>query len=205
MNELIRSSETLTQAFCCVDMVIDAVFASSEVEVKTNCSIFLAGPSPKDGDLFNSWRRTLMEQLQQNGDSDLESIQIIVPEPKSGHWNEVMSDNYTERDQTLWEHDKMKQCKVIAFWLPTFWSTENSGSYPANIGPATRFEFGFFLHHALQNTQQRLVVGSPNNADSLQWAQTLCNHYRIGWHFGNTTDRYLPESFCTALINAVKH
>jgi hypothetical protein len=97
----------------------------------------------------------------------------------------------------------MLESKVVAFWLPTFWTSEKAGSYPANIGPSSRFEFGFFLSNAIQNKNQIIIVGSPHRAESLNWAKILCEKYGISWHYPDTDDA-IPNSFYNAIVRAIK-
>jgi hypothetical protein len=184
-------------------MIIETLFAGSDQKINAHNSVFLAGPSPKDGDMLNGWRRQFIKKFESIEVQHTNSLQLIIPEPETGYWNDVMTDHYTEKDQTLWEHEKMVNSKVVAFWLPTFWTPKNAGSYPANIGPSSRFEFGFFLSNAIRNQNQKIIVGSPHRAESLNWAKILCEKYGIHWHYPDTDDA-IPNSFFNAIINAVK-
>ena len=183
-------------------MEVEVIFAGSDAPVNPNQSVFLAGPSPKDGALLQSWRRQLIERFKSTPHKRIDHLQLIVPEPETGHWRDVMSNDYTEKHQTLWEHNCMLKSKVIAFWLPTFWTPKNAGVYPANIGPSSRFEFGFFLNNSIRNAEQKLVVGSPEKAESLQWAQVLCEQYGITWHFSESDAKQadIPPSFYGAIL-----
>lgn len=187
-------------------MEVEVIFAGSHESIHPTRSVFLAGPSPKEGAMLQSWRRQIIAHLKGMNHEHLDHLQLIVPEPKSGYWNDVMSNKYTEKDQTLWEHDCMLKSKVIAFWLPTFWTSKNAGVYPSNIGPSSRFEFGFFLHNSLVSEQQKIVVGSPKKAESLQWAQVLCEKYGIPWIYPESSNKQgsIPPSFYTAILSKLE-
>jgi hypothetical protein len=184
-------------------MKMHTVYAGDDTVIDSTCSIFLAGPSAGDVEMLGGWRRQLKDRLTQLNHDQVEKIQLILPEPESGLWSDVITEDYKEENQTLWEYETMLNSRVIAFWLPTYWTPEKAGAYPPNIGPSTRFEFGFFLHEALKNPRKALVVGSPENAESLTWARVLCEKYGIHWHHPDPAKNWelIPASFLENILS----
>jgi len=89
-------------------------------------------------------------------------------------------------------------CDITAFWLPTYWDKETSGNFAPNIGPTSRWEFGFFFQEYLKNPIKRhFIVGSPEDAESIKWAKKISDIYGIKWHILKKEDKseLVAESF----------
>lgn len=184
-------------------MIIENIFAGQDKTIDESCSVFLAGPSAGDVEMLGGWRRSLKDRLSTLDSPKLDKIQLIMPEPESGLWSDVITDEYNEEDQTNWEYEAMLKSKVIAFWLPTFWTPEKAGAYPPNIGPSTRFEFGFFLHEALKNPRRGFIVGSPREAQSLTWAKVITKKYGYTWHYPDPNKNWemVPAAFIQNIVS----
>lgn len=86
--------------------------------------------------------------------------------------------------QTPWEWQYLTLCDITAFWLPTYWTLDAAGPFPANIGPTSRWEFGYYLQEYLKNpTKRTFIVGSPEDAESVKWAKRITDIHGIKWHF----------------------
>ncbi|MEM7247480.1 MAG: nucleoside 2-deoxyribosyltransferase domain-containing protein [Acidobacteriota bacterium] len=186
------------------------LFARQHATIYPGKGIFLAGPTPPDGAMPEGWRRELLERLDaRHGLSD--DVTVVVPEPEDGRWRSILSKRgarfaRTDDDQIAWELQYLELCDVTAFWLPTYWSDEKAGSFPANIGPTTRWEFGFLFQRWLREpSRRRLVVGSPDDAESLGWARHVVRHHGLTWHSLSVKEknRLVADSFVDALARAV--
>ena len=172
---------------------IRTLYARQHDTVFPKLGVFLAGSTPSEANMLTGWRRVVAEKLKQ--DKRLNASMIVVyPEPESGLWSDIDNPNPQNevermRDKQIpWEWQYLSLCDITAFWLPTYWSKEQSGVFDANIGPTSRLEFGYFLQEALKSPQKRkFIVGSPADAESLKWAQKMASVHNIHWHI-------LPEA-----------
>lgn len=186
-------------------MTIQTIFAGSKAPIDTANSIFLAGPGAGDVHMLGGWRRMLVKRLEKHEAHTGKHVQLIIPEPESGLWDDLINDKYTEKEQTLWEHQHLMNSRVVAFWLPTYWNAESAGSYPANIGPSSRFELGFHLSQLLKDKNRKLIIGSPKNAQALNWAKVITEKYSIKWHYPDPEKnwQFIPESFIDEMISGL--
>lgn len=174
---------------------IRVLFSRKHDVVVPKMGVFLAGPTPPDGDMLNGWRRVIINDLINT--TVLNSGMIVVsPEPESGYWKDI--DVLNPKDeiekvhdkQMVWELQYLQLCDITAFWLPTYWSKEKSQNFSANIGPTSRFEFGYFLQEYLKNPSKRkFIVGSPEDAESIKWAKKITEIHNIKWHFLKKEDK----------------
>ena len=75
-------------------------------------------------------------------------------------------------------------CDITTFWLPTYWDKKTAGIFAPNIGPTSRWEFGYYLQEYLKNRQRRdFIIGSPEDAESIKWAKKITDIHGIEWHF----------------------
>ncbi|MFK7799588.1 MAG: nucleoside 2-deoxyribosyltransferase domain-containing protein [Aureispira sp.] len=168
---------------------IRSLYSRSHDTVFPKLGAFLAGPTPPDGEMKKGWRRKIVSKLEE--DTRLDPSMIIVsPEPKSGYWSEIDNlnpKNHLEviRDKQMpWELQYLQLCDITVFWLPTYWTKEKSGVYAPNIGPTSRWEFGYFLQEYLKDRNKRdFIIGSPEDADSIKWAKKITDIHGIKWHF----------------------
>lgn len=167
---------------------IRTLFSRDHETVLARKGVFLAGPTPPDGQMQSGWRRAITNRLLV--DERLNASMIVVsPEPEAGYWSAIdRPDPQTQleliRDKQMpWELQYLKLCDITAFWLPTYWEEGQSGDYAPNIGPTSRFEFGFFLQEYLNNPRQRrFIIGAPEDAESVKWARKICAMHGIRWH-----------------------
>jgi hypothetical protein len=78
--------------------------------------------------------------------------------------------------------------------------------FPANIGPTSRWEFGYYFsrwEHRPQNYD--LVLGSPEDAQSLKWPIRLARSRRLPWHFleRDRKDERVSSGFVEAIVQAL--
>ena len=187
------------------------LFARDHDTVYPKQGVFLGGASPPDGEMINGWRRKIISALKK--DTRLNAQMMLVsPEPESGFWEDidiVDKDNDTEslrRQQTLWEFQYLRSCDITTFWLPTYWTKERSGVFAPNIGPSTRWEFGYFLQEYLKDPQQKdFIVGSPEDAQGLDWAKEITRMHGIRWHSLKKADKsdLVADSFIQEIADTL--
>jgi len=190
---------------------IRTLFSRNHDTVFPKLGVFLAGPTPPDGHMQTGWRRVVTEALK--ADDRLNPGMIVVsPEPESGRWSDIDNDNpathlETVRDKQMpWELQYLNLCDVTAFWLPTYWTAETAGPFAPNIGPTSRWEFGYFLQEYLRRPQQRkFIIGGPDDAESVKWAKKMTDIHGIPWH-GLAVERkeeLVAPSFIEAIAEAL--
>ena len=190
---------------------IRTLFSRSHDTIFPKMGVFLAGPTPANGKMQQGWRRVVIEKLKQ--DQRLSTAMIVVaPEPESGYWKDIDPQNPTSEleiirnKQIPWEWQYLNLCDITAFWLPTYWNKETAGVFDANIGPTSRWEFGFFLQEYLKNTQKRrFIIGSPEDAESVKWAKKITDIYEIPWHYLKQEDKsqLVAQSFIDEIADAL--
>ena len=100
----------------------------------------------------------------------------------------------------------MNLCDITVFWLPTYWNQEDAGVFPANIGPTSRWEFGFFLQEYLKNKDKRhFIIGAPEDAESVKWAKRMTDIYNIKWHTLKKEDKeqLVPQSLIDEIVETL--
>lgn len=167
---------------------IRTLYSRKHETVFPKLGVFLGGPTPPDGEMKNGWRRIVVEKLKKDDRLD-PSMLVVSPEPKSGFWSEIDNPNpkntleAVQDKQMPWELQYLNLCDVTAFWLPTYWSKEKAEFFAPNIGPTSRWEFGFFFQEYLKNSRKRsFIVGAPEDAESVKWAKKITDIYGIKWH-----------------------
>lgn len=124
---------------------------SDQEVIRGKKSIFLAGPTPRNGNV-PSWRPYACEKLKELG------FDGVVYVPEYSTWK--TKDGYLE--QVMWERSALTEATVILFWIPR--------RLPEMPGFTTNVEFGYWLH------TKKVVYGRPNEADKikyLDWLYTL--------------------------------
>jgi hypothetical protein len=189
---------------------IRTLFAREHSTIFPKLGVFLAGPTPENGQMIKGWRRKVIELLK--ADERLgPAMTVVSPEPESGFWADIDKSDGTELAEILnkqipWEWQYLQLCDVTAFWLPTYWSQEKAGVFDANIGPTTRWEFGYFLQEYLKNPQRRsFIVGGPEDADSVKWAKRMTDMHGIPWHNLAISDKekLVADSFVDAIADSL--
>jgi hypothetical protein len=124
-------------------------------------SIFLAGPTPRDGQSEKSWRPQairILESLNYEG-------YVYVPEPRDGIWK------CKYEEQVEWEEEALTVCDCILFWLP------RSEAFP---GFTTNDEWGCWKRSG------KVVFGAPDNAMAVRYQWYYAKKYNIPG--GNTLE-----------------
>lgn len=124
---------------------------SNQEVIKGKKSIFLAGPTPRDGSIA-SWRVEACKKLEKLGFDGV----VYVPEYSS--WSPKA--DYIE--QAMWEREALTEATVILFWIPR--------SFPDMPALTTNVEFGYWLH------TNKVIYGRPNEAPKnkyLDWLYEL--------------------------------
>lgn len=176
---------------------IRALFSRNHETIFARQGVFLAGPTPPSGRMRSGWRRKIIEELR--ADPRLDAGMVVVsPEPESGEWSDIDNPNPKNhleavRDKQMpWEIQYLTLCDITAFWLPTYWTAETSGVFDPNIGPTSRWEFGYFFQEYLKNPRRRdFIIGSPADADSVKWAKRITDIHGVKWHFLPEADKDL--------------
>lgn len=174
---------------------IRTLYSRDHTTIFPKQGVFLAGATPADGAMTTGWRRVVVEALQK--DPRLTArMTVVSPEPESGYWDDIDTvEPNNELSEVLnkqipWELQYLYLCDITAFWLPTYWKKDKAGPYDDNIGPTSRWEFGFFLQEYLKNRDTRsFIIGSPEDAESLKWAKFITNKYDIQWHVLKKEDK----------------
>lgn len=174
---------------------IRTLFSRSHDTIFPKLGVFLGGPTPPNGEMLTGWRRIVTEKLKNDPRLDPSMI-VVSPEPQTGFWSEIDNTNpqneleVVHDKQMPWELQYLTLCDITAFWLPTYWNKETAGIFPANIGPTSRWEFGYFLQEYLKNPQRRdFIIGSPEDAESVKWAKKITDIHGIKWHYLKTEDK----------------
>ncbi|MDJ1469777.1 nucleoside 2-deoxyribosyltransferase domain-containing protein [Xanthocytophaga flava] len=168
---------------------IRVLYARQHQTVFPKLGVFLGGPTPPGGEAMTTgWRRTVIYALEKDERLD-PSMVVVAPEPESGIWSDIDvagNSKLTEvlNKQVPWEWQYLNLCDITAFWLPTYWLPEVAENFPANIGPTTRFELGYYLQEYLKSPQRRkFIIGSPEDAEGIKWAKRITDIHGIKWHF----------------------
>lgn len=190
---------------------IRALFSRKHDTVIPKLGVFLGGPTPPDGKMVTGWRRKVVAELQ--ADPRLHPGMIVVsPEPESGTWADIDNDDpqtklEAVRDKQMpWELQYLNLCDITAFWLPTYWAEEAAGPFAGNIGPTSRWEFGYFLQEYLRQPQRRrFIVGAPEDAESVKWAKKISSIHGLEWHTLPSVDKEMlvAPSFVSAIADAL--
>lgn len=182
---------------------IRTLFSREHTMVFPRMGVFLAGPTPPNGQMLGGWRRKIIDFLKR--DERLHPGMVVVaPEPESGNWKDIDSIEKgskleaVQNKQIPWEIQYLNLCDITAFWLPTYWTDTEAEVFPPNIGPTSRWEFGYFLQEYLKNTDKRkFIIGSPEDAESVKWAKLITDIHGIKWHFlpREEKDKLVAQSF----------
>ncbi len=190
---------------------IRVLYAREHTTVWPGLGVFLAGPTPPEERMATGWRRVLIDKLVTDARLDPTMV-VVAPEPRHCAWKalDVSTGNpkYDEvvNKQIPWEWQYLTLCDVTVFWLATYWDDAGGGPFPGNIGPTTRWEFGFYLQEYLKNSRQRtFIVGAPEDAQNVKWARQIALANRIPWHELPTAEKakLIPDSLAEAVATAL--
>ena len=137
---------------------------------------------------------------------------VVAPEPETGRWADIVVDTGKQKyddvinKQIPWEWQYLNLCDVTVFWLSMYWSEQEGGVYGGNIGPTTRWEFGYYFQEYLKNPNRRsFIVGAPEDASSVKWAKRLIQSYHIEWHTLKKEEKseLVPASLIEAIVQTL--
>ena len=159
---------------------IRTLYSRSHGTIYPGLGVFLAGPTGPDDEMLQGWRRTLIARLV--ADERLDPMMTVVaPEPESGRWADIVAAtgkpklDQAANGQIAWEWQYLGLCDVTVFWLATYWD--------GNIGPTTRWEFGYYLQEYLKNRSRRtFLIGAPADAESVKWPRRMIAAHGLPWH-----------------------
>ena len=117
-------------------------------------SIFLAGPTPRDGET-PSWRPEALRLLAARGFTGV----VFVPEPRDGGWSREYN------DQVEWEEAHLQMADVVLFWLP-----RELTRMPALT---TNDEWGAYKHTG------KVVFGAPPGAAKVRYQQYYADKLHV--------------------------
>ena len=121
----------------------------SEKDVmKGSKSIFLAGPTPRDGQT-PSWRPKALSILN---DLNYDGI-VYIPE------NEIKGGVIDNDKQFAWKLEALKEASIIVFWIPR--------KLPEMPAFTTNVEFGYWLR------TDKVVYGRPDDAEHVGYLNRL--------------------------------
>ena len=121
---------------------------SDQEVIKNKKSIFIAGPTPRDGNV-KSWRTIACEKLNELG------FDGVVYVPEYSTWKPKA--DYV--DQAMWEREGLTNATVIVFWIPR--------QLPDMPAFTTNVEFGYWLH------TNKVLYGRPDNAEKIKYLDWL--------------------------------
>jgi hypothetical protein len=142
---------------------MNIVYAQEEFPQSLTNSIFLAGPTPRDGQV--SWRKKAIEILKELNYSGA----VFVPEPRVGSFSSL---DYTK--QVLWEKKFLDAADRIVFWVPRD---------DKNPGLTTNIEFGNYV------SSGKISFGAPEEAKSVRYLEHLIGVEGSG--YTSFVDKYL--------------
>lgn len=190
---------------------IRVLYAREHTTIFSKLGVFLAGPTPPNEEMDGGWRAKVIDTLK-NDERLRPSMTVVAPEPKTGNWKDIEvaceEKNLEEvlNQQIPWELQYLNLCDITVFWLPTYWNQEEAGVFPANIGPTSRWEFGFFLQEYLKDRQKRhFIIGAPEDAESVKWAKRMTDVYNIKWHTLKKEDKkqLVPQSLIDEIVETL--
>jgi hypothetical protein len=190
---------------------IRTLYSREHATVYPGQGVFLAGPTPPDGQMEETWRRVLIERLVADPRLDPSMI-VVAPEPRSGRWEDItVSTGRPQHDQVTngqiaWEWQYLGLCDITVFWLATYWAQEKAAPFAGNIGPTTRWEFGFyFQEYAKDPARRTFIVGAPEDAESVKWPRRLVKTHNLPWHTLEVADKakLVPDSLVEAVVEAL--
>jgi hypothetical protein len=189
---------------------IRVLYSREHQTIFPRLGVFLAGPTPPEDEMLTGWRRTVIQALQNNQDLDPSMI-VVAPEPEYGRWDKICTEDGTilskvQNKQVPWEWQYLGLCDITAFWLPTYWDKETAGNFPGNIGPTSRFEFGYYLQEYLKNPLRRkFIIGGPDDAESVKWAKRIAEVHGVKWHSLKSGEKHkqVADSFIEEIANTL--
>jgi hypothetical protein len=135
---------------------LEVIYAGEIIEDARGPSVFLAGPTPRDG--TEGWRPEaidIFKSLEFEGD-------VFIPEPRTG-WK--VGVDYS--NQIDWERDAMENADIVMFWIPR--ELEKMPAFTTNI------EFGYWL----AKDPSKIKIGHPPTAPHMKYIDYKCEQNKI--------------------------
>ena len=127
------------------------VYQTLEWPAKESDGIFLAGPTQRDANKLDGWRKKAFDIF----DEKEFKHDLYIPEFRDGK-----PPGWTYDRQVLWEMSLLAHARVIMFWIPR---SEKLPAFTTNI------EFGEWA-----NSGKKIVVGCPAEAERMEYIRTRC-------------------------------
>lgn len=136
---------------------MEIVFARQPRPATITRSVFLAGPSPRNGEGEN-WRLEALHWLKEQGFTGT----VFVPLDEDGQFREEYWG-----DQVEWERDMLDTADAVVFWVP------RAQKLP---GLTTNVEFGSLMDSG------RVFYGRPDDAISTRYLDAMAARYGVDVH-----------------------
>lgn len=136
---------------------MNIIYAQSKLNINTNGSIFLAGPSPRDKDT-PSWRPFAIDYLHKFGYDG----NVYIPEMLNG-WEE----SYVYTDQIEWEEKALNKSDVIVFWIPR--DLKTMPAFTTNI------EWGYWT----SKNPKKIILGYPKDTEKMNYLKYYADKLNI--------------------------
>lgn len=133
-------------------------FSDEELPKQVTCSIFLAGPSPRDLDTHD-WRTDAVDILKKLNFKG----EVLIPIPRKTFFKKGKNSNFNYINQIDWECNARQVADKIIFWIPR--DVENK--LP---GFTTNVEFGEDL------SSGKIIYGRPDNAQKCRYLDLRYEH-----------------------------
>lgn len=118
-------------------------------------SVFLAGCSPRKGQTLE-WRKEAVKWFEEFNFQGT----LCIPEPENGEpWPDYLS-------VVEWEHEYLKKCDLILFWVPR-------NVKDGIMGLTTNVEFGYWLGVE----PDKVFYGRPEGSDNNRYLDWMYEKY----------------------------
>jgi 8-oxo-dGTP pyrophosphatase MutT (NUDIX family) len=136
---------------------LKVVYSDQNLPTETVKSIFLAGPTPRSGDV-DTWRGEAVEVLKSLNYDGI----VFIPEPSTGEFK------HSYDDQVEWELAALNRADIIVFWVPR--ELKNFPAFTTNV------EFGTWI------TSGKVAFGYPPEAEKMRYLEYLAKLNNVESH-----------------------
>lgn len=141
---------------------MELVFSDDQIPTNILKSIFLAGPSPRNEEVYD-WRNDaikVLESIKYNGT-------VFIPIPRNTFYKKEKNNKWTYYNQIEWECECRNIADIVLYWIP------RSNKLP---GLTTNIEFGEDLKSG------KVIYGRPSNAMSCRYLDVRAEEQKIEIH-----------------------
>lgn len=142
---------------------MEIIYTGEDAPQTIKKSIFLAGPSPRNPDEVESWRKDAIKILEDIG---FDEGVVFSPEWRSGK----MDVDYDT--QIAWEDKHLNMTDCILFWVPRDLSPDSKG-HPKMAALTTNIEWGSWA------TSGKCVFGAPPKAPKNDYIKHYIEKYNV--------------------------